>query len=415
MQENWNSNSLENGGVKASMHFIKAIENFEVEELKNILELEAISKVTLGAGLMKALLNYRNNSDSIDIIDSLLTNNVDPNYIVHYKTPTQQVTTAEKVTILMYACHKGDLQLIHTILKHNPNVNLKDANNRNSLFYAINADKGDNADVVLTLINSGINVNDPEKETKDSATAVAGHSPLTLATQKNLKNTVKALLDNAADPDWTVFKDGNTALHYAVKNSNIAIIQILLLKNANLRAINKDNYTPLSLALKLSHTDIYKSLCEEHNKIVKKENEMASSIILENPNNNSTKKKKKQRDMEPSKGENDDLKTAIQSKEDTKNDLKYTESVQTDTNLKEAALINPIQNAYPNVKKKNPKLELISKIKELKLNNLKNENLPSNQNNVTTSKNSCILEVPFEINRKINEANQSKIESYISR
>ena len=296
MQENTNTSSSENG-VKVSLNFMKTIENNDVEELNSILENETISKVTLGAGLMKALQNYRNNSDTIDIIDSLLNHNADPNYIVHYKNASSQITPGEKVTILMYACLKGDLQLVHTILKHNPNVNMKDANNRNALFYAINADKGDNADIVLTLINSGINVNEPEKESN-----LTGNSPLTLATQKNMRNTVKALLDNSADPNWVVAKDQNSALHFAVKNSNIDIIEKLLQKNANLRAINKDNYTPLSLALKLSHTDIYKSLCEEHNKIVKKENEVANTLITEenehsqnnllNSSNNKSKKKK---------------------------------------------------------------------------------------------------------------------------
>src|SRR5690349_12371250 len=113
----------------------------------------------------------------------------------------------------MFASMKGDVQLIHTILKHKPNINMKDINNRNALFYAIDSGKGDNADVVISLINAGVNVNEVEKQ--------KGHSPLTLATAKNLKSTVKAILDNKADSNHIVESTGNTALHYAIQNSNL--------------------------------------------------------------------------------------------------------------------------------------------------------------------------------------------------
>ena len=275
-----NTTGKESEGVKTTMNFIRAIENNQIEELINILENESISKITLNAGLMKALQNYRSNSDMIDMIDALLNNNADSNHIVHYKNPNLPISIQDKVTVLMYACLKGDLQLVHTILKHNPNVNLKDSNNRNALFYSINADKGDNADIALTLINSGINVNEPEKIGNSYM-----HSPLTLATQKNMKNTVKALLDSSADPNWVLEKDGNTALHLAVKNTNIEIIELLLQKGANLKIINSDNYTPLSLALKISNTDIYKIIVEEHNKQAKIENENVKNL-LNDPNNN---------------------------------------------------------------------------------------------------------------------------------
>jgi ankyrin repeat protein len=379
---------------------------------------------------------------------------------------------------------KGDLQLVHTILKHSPNVNMKDASNRNALFYAINADKGDNADIVLTLVNSGINVNEPEKEGNLTA-----NSPLTLATQKNMRNTVKALLDNGADPNWVIAKDANSALHFAVKNSNIDIIEKLLQKNANLRAINKDNYTPLSLALKLSHTDIYKSLCEEHNKIVKKENEVANTLITEENehtqqmNNSNTKsKKKKTREIEDSVEKShyenksnfaniteehkinnyvDSINSNVPHKlnfskgniqmdphADTEHSISNTNS--NENNLTKNLVIgnnsqikgtvagssnfNNQNYIYVN-KKKNPKLELIHRIKEIKMGNLRSKNNISgnyskypnthsssnlhygNVNNVQSLNNNnspYSLEIPFEFNRKVGDSNPNQFNSYIS-
>jgi ankyrin repeat protein len=432
MQENSSTNTHENGGVKALMHFYKTIENNEVEELKNILEQEQLAKQTLNVGLTRAITNYRNNSDSIDIIDSLLSNNADPNLFIQHKNSNQQAASSEKITILMFACLKGDLQLIHTILKHNPNVNLKDSFQRNALFYAITADKGDNADIVLTLINSGINVNQTEKESKDGP-PLAGHSPLTLASQKNLRNTVKALLDNGADPDWTVLKDGNTAMHYAVRNSNIHIIEKLLSKNANPMAINKDNLTPLSLALKLSHTDIYKSLVEVHNKIAQREDESAQTLMTENKvnNNSSSKKKKKPKEADTfsyekpvsleEKDFNDEDKAEKEIAQPNKQEINKDNTLNTnnkDNSLNNNTFITNHTSSTPSQKKKNPKLELLSQLKELKLTNLKHQNSKSN-NETGSSQNIkkdplSLLEVPFQINKKINDSIQRKVESYLS-
>lgn len=178
----------------------------------------------------------------------------------------------------MYASMKGDVQVIHSILKHKPNVNSKDVRNRNALFYAIDAEKGDNADVVLTLIQHGININEIDKE--------SGHSPLTLAAFKNLKNTVRALVENKADVNHSIAITGDTALHFAVRNINIDIVVMLVSNNANIRALNINDESPISLALKHAPTDIYKLLVEEHNKHVKKEAEIVNDLISEENDEN---------------------------------------------------------------------------------------------------------------------------------
>ena len=84
----------------------------------------------------------------------------------------------------MFAAKKGDLQLVDTILRHKPQINSKDLFGRNALFYAISAEKGDNADIILTLIKHKININDTEITYPQKG--YEGHSPLTLATKLNL-------------------------------------------------------------------------------------------------------------------------------------------------------------------------------------------------------------------------------------
>jgi ankyrin repeat protein len=183
---------------------------------------------------------------------------------------------------------KGDVQLIHAILKHNPNINARDINNRNALFYAIDSGKGDNADVIMSLIKAGINVNEVEK--------AIGHSPLSLATYKNLKNTVKALLDSNADPNH-IIESGDSVLQIAVANNNLDIVKMLLEKGANPISSNKEGNSLIEMALKHSNSDIYRILLEEVNRRNQKENEIVKELVSEN-NTSSRKKKKRESPVE---------------------------------------------------------------------------------------------------------------------
>lgn len=178
----------------------------------------------------------------------------------------------------MFAAKKGDLQLVDTILRHKPNINSKDVYNRNALFYAISAEKGDNADIILTLIKNKININDTE--ISYSQKGFEGHSPLTLATKLNLKYTVKALLENNSNLDHQIPVNGNSALHFAVINSNIEIVKMLIAHKANIEIKNKENKNAIQLAMEnTNNTEIYTLLAEETNKLNEEKEKIAQDIM----------------------------------------------------------------------------------------------------------------------------------------
>lgn len=177
----------------------------------------------------------------------------------------------------MYAAKKGDLQLIHTILNHKPQINNKDSFNRNALFYSISAERGDNADIVLSLIKSNININDTEISNYQKG--FEGHSPLTLAAKLNLKNTVKALLDNNATLDYQIPFNNNTALHYAVVNNNIELVKLLVTHKSRIDIKNKNNKSPIDIATDNNNTDIYTYLAEELNKLNEEKDKIIQDIV----------------------------------------------------------------------------------------------------------------------------------------
>ncbi len=159
---------------------------------------------------------------------------------------------------------KADLKLMNTILKYKPDINAKDSKNRNGLFYAINSKIGDNTEFIIELIKNGINVNEPEIFLPSEN--IEGHSPLTLAAKLNYKNIVKILLENSADPNYQVKYNLNSCLHYAILKNNEDMTKILIESKANINILNKNEDTPINMALKGSNVFIYWLLANENEK-----------------------------------------------------------------------------------------------------------------------------------------------------
>lgn len=165
----------------------------------------------------------------------------------------------------MFAAKKGDVNLSNAILKYNPEVNAKDSKNRNALFYAISSSNGDNAELINSLLNSGINPNDTEYYIPTDN--IEGHSPLTLAAKLNFKNIMRALLEKKANPNHQVSSNYNSCLHYAINNNSEEIINILIEARANINTLNRDDITPINMALKGSNGIIYWKLAHENERL----------------------------------------------------------------------------------------------------------------------------------------------------
>lgn len=164
----------------------------------------------------------------------------------------------------MFSVKKADLNLIRTILKYKPDINAKDSKNRNALFYGINSSVGDNPEIIMELIKNGINVNDTEIYSPSEN--IEGHSPLTLAAKLNYKNIIKILLENSADPNYQVKSNLNSCLHYAIMKNNEEMTRILIEFKANINILNKNDDTPINMALKGSNVYIYWLLADENEK-----------------------------------------------------------------------------------------------------------------------------------------------------
>ncbi len=154
---------------------------------------QKIEKKNLNDSLCLSLQKYTSeNKKILEFIDILLKNGAEPDCHFHYIIKTKnlypKIEDKDNVNGLMYACLKGDINLLKTMLQYKLDINKKDKNGRNALFYAILSDKGENLDIIKLLVNNGINVN-CVGIVETGRNTQASHSPLSLAEINNLMDT----------------------------------------------------------------------------------------------------------------------------------------------------------------------------------------------------------------------------------
>ena len=281
------------------------IEQKDFDNFNRFLDNNEISKKTLNSILCFTLQNYRSNYEMTDYIQLLIEKGAEQNSMFHNKTSNQgpRIDEKDNVSILMYACIYADIRLIDLIVTEK-NINLKDKNGKNALFYVL-SDKGDNPDVIDALLYHNIDVNCIGKVDMGDKT-FENHTALSLAATKNMVQSFKILIDKGSNPNFKIIQTGDTILHIAVKKGNLEMVKLLLDTNKiKFEEKNKENKTALELAMELSDKSIYnlikekieegnrqgdivakELLTEEKKNLNKKQNEIKNLNLLNEYNKN---------------------------------------------------------------------------------------------------------------------------------
>lgn len=151
----------------------------------------------------------------------------------------------QRSELLHLAVTHGRTVLIDSLVTHGADVNKTDAQGKTALHLAT---QSGNTDIIEALLNKFA---DPLKKNQ------AGEIPLQLAISNNHADAVYALLTFSPSLQMATRDNrGNTPLHQAVNRGNINIVEKLLNKRANPRAVNTAEETPLSLATRSSNQNI---------------------------------------------------------------------------------------------------------------------------------------------------------------
>ncbi|BAO99793.1 ankyrin repeat domain-containing protein [Wolbachia endosymbiont of Cimex lectularius] len=164
-------------------------------------------------------------------------------------------------TLLYYAVQEGNLYLARLLVKEDVDVNTKDNEDLTPLHAAAISNA---KDVAEFLVDNGADV-----DARDNIDWTPLHTAaffdaedvaeLLISKGANIRarnNKNKAPFEIAQGEVVTFLavakgNSGNTLLHYAAKEGNLDLIELLIKEGADINARNNDNKTPFKLALDL--------------------------------------------------------------------------------------------------------------------------------------------------------------------
>lgn len=170
-----------------------------------------------------------------------------------------------------YAAKGGHIDAIKLLLYHQANIKLTDNAGKNTLLYAV---ENASIDTIQFLLKDAIQV-DPNTANEDKLKVFYNfYNAVTRYNETVFDHAVVRgdfaifqLLINNQNTDKTLLNvkhrfDEKTLLHYAMEYADdpVEMIKLLLEHKADVNVIDKDNGTPLHLAIKLGHIEIVKLL-----------------------------------------------------------------------------------------------------------------------------------------------------------
>ena len=189
-------------------------------------------------------------------------------------------------SVIFPIVEKNDIELVKVFLDNNLDVQVKDNQGRNCLFYLMTSpNKKDNLidrrPLCSLLLGKQIKINYMDNN---------GISPMMESINKGYIYIMNMFIKYGGDVNLINPNDGNTALHYAILNENQEALFILLSKgNCDLSIKNNNNETAIDLAKKMNK-ESNKEIYELINKFIN-----SGKPDNNNGNNNSSNYKKEKK------------------------------------------------------------------------------------------------------------------------
>lgn len=161
-------------------------------------------------------------------------------------------------TPFLNAAKNNDLSVVQFLADYVEDINIVDANERSALSLAVN---GNTAEVVDFLLRKGANSN--TVDAKGNTLAYYLLNDFNEKLPKKFESKLKVLQANGLDLN-ILQHNGNTLLHLAAKDNNMALLQRLEEFNLDINKKNEEGNTALHLAAMTSNNDaILKYLIEK--------------------------------------------------------------------------------------------------------------------------------------------------------
>ena len=144
-----------------------------------------------------------------------------------------------------------NLSLLETLLTHNVNPDVLDADGLAPIHHAVQT-QNTNSLTLLLKYGANANLRNPLYQT-----------PLLMAIMEDDLPSAEILLEYCADPDLRD-RHGNTALHQAVQRRNMEITRFLIQKGADPKCFNFSGMSPLHIAALNGQDELAELLLQQH-------------------------------------------------------------------------------------------------------------------------------------------------------
>ena len=286
-----------------------SMDNLDIYTFQTLLSEHQFTSQTKNILLNKSILLYLANFSQVkaqyalkQMITILLKLKANPNLRLRYLNNQNNINNNNNFAIFPIV-EKNDIELVKIFLDNNADINVVDNQGRNCLFYLMTMPNNSNnlidrRPLCSLLLGRGIKINYLDNN---------GISPMMESINKGYIYIMNMLIKYGGDVNLVNYNDGNTALHYAIKNKNHDALWILLGKgNCDLSIKNKNDETAIDLAEKInneSNKDIYDMIMNFVNSGKEKNDEDYKS----NNHNNKNKKDKNAKGENNSNTDNDKM------------------------------------------------------------------------------------------------------------
>ena len=264
----------------------------ELEHQGHLNILNKIKNALLNKAILLYLIHYNqaNSQNALKqiIILLLMKLKANPNICLRYINNGQNninlnLNNLNNTYAIFPIVEKNDIELVKVFLDNNLDINIKDNQGRNCLFYLMTVPNQkdnltDRKPLCSLLLNKGIKFDYIDNN---------GISPMMESINKGYYYIMNMFIKFGGNVNLINPNDGNTALHYAIMNkSQEALFTLLSKGNCDLTIKNNNGETAVDLAKKLdsvSNKEIYELIMQLSGNEKEKDDE----------NNNSNKKEKK--------------------------------------------------------------------------------------------------------------------------
>jgi ankyrin repeat protein len=193
-------------------------------------------------------LDAQNQASGRDIVKMLVERGANPNQQLFYRAPGRDNGVGRGLTPFLAACASGDIEIVKLLLAHGANPKLATSDGQGAIILAVGSRAGGTANPGAVSAVAGVSFDDRPGATRPGGDGAARAEDPTVTLIKLLAGA-GADVRLVAKRHFLQRTRGGSALHYAARTGNKAVMAALVELGADVNAKDEDGLTALDYAM----------------------------------------------------------------------------------------------------------------------------------------------------------------------